>query len=212
MDRELQRQIRKLTDGGLRGFEFNNKLKDGVRDRVSDEKPVREYRRRWYAPLISFAIVLLIVFVFAVVKGEQWGVLGNERLSRFFMNKSNFDVEIHYNGGMTISTITDSITNEEGEKRELTFTKEEMKEIYTKVESLEVTEDKQLSDGRNCTMQPSQSYVMKIRMNRDLYEYQYSGCGTTADERELEELRELIISIIKRKSGYDEMLKQKLIM
>ncbi|TMU85008.1 hypothetical protein FGG79_14000 [Bacillus sp. BHET2] len=211
MDRELQRQIRKMTDEGLQGFDFNNRMKDTVRNRVADEKPKREYRRRWYAPLISFMIILLFVFVFAVVKGEQWGFLGNEKLSGFFTNKSNFDVEIRYDGGMTISTFSDAIISEEGEKRELNFSKEEMNEIYTKLETMNFKEDKHLSNGEKCSIQPSQNFVMKIRMNRDTYEYRFVDCNTTADGRELDELRELIMSIIKRKSDYEDLIKQKLI-
>ncbi|MCA1060049.1 hypothetical protein LCL96_14015 [Rossellomorea aquimaris] len=54
--------------------------------------------------------------------------------------------------------------------------------------------------------------MMKIRMNRDRYEFRYSDCNTNADARELDELRELIIDIIKKKPGYDELLEQKFIM
>jgi hypothetical protein len=212
MDRELQRQIRKMTDEGLNGLDFNNKMKEEVRNRICDEKPKKEYRRRWYAPLISLMIILIFVFVFAVVKGEQWGFFGSEKLSGFFTNKSNFDVEIRYDGGMMISTFSDSLTSEEGEKKELIFTKEEIKEIYTIMESLDVKEEKNLSDGENCPIQPSRNYVMKIRMNQEMYEYRYSDCHTTADAREIDDLRQLIIKIIKRKPGYEDMLKQKLIM
>ncbi|MFI8684443.1 hypothetical protein [Rossellomorea sp. NPDC077527] len=212
MDRELQRQIRKMTDEGLRGFDFNNSMKERVRNSVEDGEPKKEYRRRWYAPLVSLIIIMILVFVFAVVKGEQWGVFGNEKLSGFFTNKANFDVEIQYGGGMVISTFSDSITSEDGESKELIFTEEEIKEIYTVVESLDVKEEKHLSDGDRCAIQPSRNYMMKIRMNRDRYEFLYSDCNTNADARELDELRELIIDIIKKKPGYDELLEQKFIM
>ncbi|MGM0852412.1 MAG: hypothetical protein ACQEWI_07355 [Bacillota bacterium] len=210
MDRELQQQVRKMTDEGLQEFDFNNQMKAHVRKRVAGGKQEKEYRRRWYAPLISFAIVFIVVFVFAVVKGEQWGLLGSEKLSGYFTNKSNFDVEIRYDGGTTISTFTDTIINEEGEEKALTFTKSEMSEIYIKIESLNLK--KELFDREDCTILSTKNYVMKIRRNNDFYEYRYSYCHTTADTRELDELRELIITIIKRKPGYEEMLKQRLTM
>lgn len=212
MDRELQQQIRKMTDEGLRGFDFDNKMKEKVRNRAGGEVLKKEYRRRWYAPFISLGIILILLFGFAVVKGEQWGFLGSERLSGFFTNKSNFDVEIRYDGGMTVSTFTDSLTSEDGERKELFFTKQETQEIFTKVESLNLKEETYLSDEESCYSQPNRSYVMKIRMNRETYEYRYSDCNTTADARELEELRELIIQIVNRKPGYRDFLKQKLIM
>lgn len=212
MDRELQRQIRKMTDEGLRGFDFSDKMKEEVRDRADGEVPKKEYRRRWYAPLISMVMLLILLFLFAVVKGEQWGFLGNEKLSGFFTNKSNFDVEILYDGGMKISTFTDSLTSEEGERKELTFTKQETEEIFTKMKNLDLKEEKYLSDEGSCYIQPSRSYAMKIRMNKEMYEYRYSDCNTTAEARELDELRELIIHIIKRKPGYEDLLKQKMIM
>ena len=212
MDRELQRQVKKMTDEGLKGFDFNHHMKDHVRRRVAVEKPVKEYRRRWYAPLISFSIVLIVVFAFAVVKGEQWGILGSEKLSGFFTNKSNFDVEIRFDGGTTISTFTDTITNQDGEEKALTFSKEEMSEVYTKIESLNLKGNEQLSYRGDCTILSLENYKMKIRMDDDEYEYHHSDCGTTADRREFDELRQLIITIIKRKPGYEEILKQRLIM
>ncbi|KAA0566823.1 hypothetical protein F0342_01890 [Bacillus sp. CH30_1T] len=214
MDRELQRQVRKMTDEGLKGFDFNNQMKDHVRKRVAEGKQEKDYRRRWYAPLISFAIVLIVVFAFAVVKGEQWGILGSEKLSGFFTNKSNFDVEIRYEGGTTISTFTDTITNQEGEEKALTFTKEEMSEIYSKIESLNLKGNKQLTYREDCTILSLDHYKMKIRirMNDDEYEYYHSDCGTTADRREFDELRKLIITIIKQKPGYEVILKQILTM
>lgn len=210
MDRELQRQVRKMTDEGLQGFDFNNQMKDQVRKRVAEGKTQKEYRRRWYAPLISFAIVLIVVFAFAVVKGEQWGFLGSEKLSGYFTNKSNFDVEIHYDGGTTISTVTDTITNQDGKVKALAFTKDERSEIYTKIESLDLKGNKPLSYREGCTILSLENYRMKIRMNNDEYEYYHSECETTADTRELEELQQLIITIIKQKPGYQEMLNQRL--
>jgi hypothetical protein len=212
MDRELQRQVRKMTDEGLKGFDFNNQMKYHVRKRVAEGKQEKDYRRRWYAPLISFAIVLIVVFAFAVVKGEQWGILGSEKLSGFFTNKSNFDVEIRYDGGTTISTFTDTITNQDGEEKALTFTKDEMSEIYSKIESLNLKGNKQLTYRKDCTILSLDHYKMKIRMNDDEYEYYHSDCGTTADRREFDELRKLIITIIKQKPGYEEILKQNLTM
>jgi hypothetical protein len=212
MDRELQRQIRKMTDEGLSGFDFNNKMKEEVRNRLGDETRKKEYRRRWYAPLISLMMILLLMFVFSIVKGEQWGFLGSEKLSGFFTNKSNFDVEIRYGSGMMISTFSDSLIGEEGQRKELIFTKEETEEIYSKVKSLEVKEMKDLSDGKHCAIQPSRSFVMKIRMNQETHEYRYSDCNTTADARELGELSEILIQIIKQKPGFENMLKPKLIM
>jgi hypothetical protein len=187
-------------------------MKEQVRNRAGVGIPKKEYRRRGDAPLISIGMILILLFGFAVMKGEQWGFLGSERLSGFFANKSNFDVEIRYDGGMTISTFTDSLTSEDGERKELVFTKQETQEIFTKVESLNLKKEKYLSHEESCYTQPNQSYVMKIRMNRDTHVYRYSDCNTTADARELDELRELIIQIINRKSGYRDLLKQKLIM
>ncbi|MDT9025901.1 hypothetical protein [Rossellomorea yichunensis] len=210
MDRELQRQVRKMTDEGLLGFDFNNQMKDHVRKRVAEGKPEKEYRRRWYAPLTSFAIVLIVVFAFAVLKGEQWGILGSEKLSGFFTNKSNFDVEIRFDGGMTISTFTETITNQDGEEKALTFSKDEMSEVYTKIEGLNLKGNKQLSYRKDCTILSLEGYMMKIRVNEDVYEYYHSECATTADRREFDELRQLIITIIKQKPGYEEMLKERL--
>ncbi|WP_341357362.1 hypothetical protein [Rossellomorea sp. y25] len=210
MDKELQRQVRKMTEEGLQGFDFNSKMKDHVRKRVAEGKEKIEYRRRWYAPLTSFTIVLIVVFAFAVVKGEQWGILGSEKLSGFFTNKSNFDVEIRFDGGMTISTFTDTITNQDGEEKALTFSKDEMSEVYTKIESLNLKGNKQLSYRKDCTILSLEDYMMKIRVNEDEYEYYHSECATTADRREFDELRQLIITIIKQKPGYEEMLKERL--
>ncbi|CAN7553872.1 hypothetical protein [Rossellomorea sp. LjRoot5] len=187
-------------------------MKEKVRNKAGGKVPRKEYRRRWYAPFISLGMIFILLFGFAVVKGEQWGFLGSEKLSGFFTNKSNFDVEILYDGGMKISTFSDSLTSEEGERKELTFTKQETEEIFTKVKSLDLIEEKYLSDEGNCYIQPSRSYAMKIRMNKKMYEYRYSDCNTTADAREMDELRELIIHIIKRKPGYEGLLKQKMIM
>ncbi len=211
MDRELQRQIRRMTDEGLQGFDFNNEMKGHVRDRVASETIKKEYRRRWYAPLISFIIILLFVFVFAVVKGEQWGFLGSEKLSGYFTNKSNFDVEIRYSPGPVISTFTDSITNGE-EEIPLSFTKTEMNEMYTKVEGMKLKEDDSLSGSEGCYSLLNRTYTMTIRMNKELYEYDYSDCGTNADKREFEELRELIMTILKQKPAYEDILKQEIMM
>lgn len=210
MDREFQRQVKKMTDEGLKGFDFNHHMKNHVRKRVAEDKSEKEYRRRWYAPLISFSIVLIVVFAFAVVKGDQWGILGSEKLSGFFTNKSNFDVEIRFDGGTTISTFTDTITNQDGEKKALTFSKDEMSEVYTKIESLNLKGNKQLSYREDCTILSLEDYMMKIRVNDDVYEYYHSDCGTTADRREIDELRQLIITIIKQKPGYEDILKQRL--
>ncbi|WP_064094189.1 DUF4362 domain-containing protein [Rossellomorea aquimaris] len=69
MDRELQNQIKKMTEEGLNGFEFTHQMKDEVRKKVS-QKNKKEYRRRWYAPFVSFGIILVIVLIYGLVKGE----------------------------------------------------------------------------------------------------------------------------------------------
>ncbi|BCB02468.1 hypothetical protein [Bacillus sp. KH172YL63] len=211
MDRELQRQIRKMTEEGLDGFDFNDRLKGGVRERLANGKPKKEYRRRWYAPVISLMIMCLLVFLFAVVKGEQWGPFGNGKLSGFFSNKANFDVELRYDEGPVISTFTDTIVNGD-EQKPLALTPHEMNVMYEKVESMNLHESQPVSGSGDCLILASRTYTMKIRMNKDVYEYHYSDCGTDRDRREWEELRELIISILKEKGGYEEMLRQKLVM
>ncbi|NMH67358.1 hypothetical protein HF072_00875 [Bacillus sp. RO3] len=209
MDRELQRQVRKMTDEGLEGFDFTSRMKDHVWKRVTGEKPKKTYRRRWYAPLISFGLILLFVFIYAVVKGEQWGYLGSEQLSGFFTNKSNFDVEIRYDEGTTISTFTETIKNGEGNEKPLTFTRAEMSEIYNRVESLDLKGIEKLSKREDCSIHSLWNYEMIIRMNDEVYQYYYSDCGTTADRRALDDLQHLILTMIERKPRYEEMLKSK---
>ncbi|MCA1064089.1 hypothetical protein LCL98_11645 [Rossellomorea aquimaris] len=208
MDRELQRQIRKMTDEGLDGFNFTSRMKDHVRERVADEMPRKRYRRRWCAPLISFGIILILVFMFAVIKGEQWGFFGSEKLSGFFTNKSNFDVEIRFHEGTTISTFTDTITNGDGEEKALTFTPAEMSQIYNKVESLNL-QGTETFERIDCSILSLGNYEMTIRMKEDVFQYYYSKCSTTSDRRALGELQQLIMTIIEGKPGYEDMLKSK---
>ncbi|MGR3762787.1 hypothetical protein [Rossellomorea sp. NS-SX7] len=202
MDRELERKIKKMTDDGLKGLEFSAELKDMVREKVKREKP---YRRRWYAPVISFLIVLLLVFIFAVVKGEKLGFIGNEWLSGFFANSSNFDIEIIASHGPTISTFNETITREDKVKP-ISFTKEERDDIYAKIKSIGFEDGLNLPDGENCNYQPYGGYELKLRMNDDIYEYRYSGCYTTNDSRALDELWEMMLDMIKKRPGYEELV------
>ncbi|MCA1055927.1 hypothetical protein LCM10_13095 [Rossellomorea aquimaris] len=208
MDRELERKIKRMTDEGLKDLEFNTDLKKKVREKVKTVKP---YRRRWYAPVISFLIVLLLVFFFAVVKGEKLGFIGSERLSGFFENSSNFDIEIIASHGPAISTFDGTITRGD-EVKPISFTKEERDEIYEKIESIGFKKGLNLPDGENCNYQAYGGYELKLRMNDDLYEYHYSGCYTTKDSRAVDELYEMVIDMIKERPGYEEMVEPYLMM
>jgi hypothetical protein len=203
MDRELERKIKRMTDEGLKDLEFSPELKGKVLEKVKQDKP---YRRRWYAPVISFLIVLLLVFIFAVVKGEKFGLIGSEWLSGFFANSSNFDIEFIPSPGPAISTFEGTIT--QGDKvKPISFTKEERDEIYRKIESMKFEEGMNLYKEEGCEMQPYGEFRVKVRINRDVYEHHYSGCKTTNDSRALDELWEMMLDMIKKRPGYEEMVK-----
>ncbi|OIU70430.1 hypothetical protein [Rossellomorea aquimaris] len=202
MDRELERKIKRMTDEGLKDLDFNSELKGKVRQKLKRDKP---YRRRWYAPVISLLIVVLLLFVFAVVKGEKLGFIGNEWLSGFFENSSNFDIEINASHGPSVSTFDGTITREDVVKP-ISFTKDERDRIFAKIESIDFEGGLDLPDGEGCNYQPYGGYDVKVRINKDNYEYQSSGCHTTADSRALDELWELMFEMIKQKPGYEEMV------
>jgi hypothetical protein len=203
MDRELERKIKEMTDEGLKGLEFSAELKGKVREKVKRQPP---YRRRWYAPVISFLIVLLIVFVFAVVKGEKLGFIGSEWLSGFFANSSNFDIEFTPSYGPAISTFDGTITRGDDVKP-ISFTKEEREEIYMKIESMKFEEGMNLYKEEGCEMQPYGEFTVKVRINREVYEHHYSGCKTTNDSRALDELWEMMLNMIEKRPGYEEIVK-----
>jgi hypothetical protein len=207
MDRELERKIKRMTDEGLEGLEFSAELKGKVREKVKLDKP---YRRRWYAPVISFLIVLLLVFIYAVVNGEKLGFLGSEWLSGFFANSSNFDIEIITDHGPSVSTFNGTIIRGD-EVKPITFTKEERDEIYAKIEEINFKEEKNLYSGENCSVSTAGRHMIKVRLNKEYYQYQYSDCPTTKDSRELDGLREMIMKMIKEKPGYEEITERYLI-
>ncbi len=202
MDRELERKIKRMTDEGLKDLEFSAELKGKVREKVKRGKP---YRRRWYAPLISILIVLLLVFIFAVVKGEKLGFIGSEWLSGFFANSSNFDIEFTPSHGPAISTFDGTIIRGD-EVKPISFTKEERDKIYAKIESINFSEEMNLYKEEGCDMQPYGEFRVKVRINQDVYEHRYSGCKTTNDSRELDELREMMLDMIKKRPGYEEIV------
>jgi hypothetical protein len=203
MDRELERKIKRMTDEGLEDLKFSPELKGKVREKVKRDKP---YRRRWYAPIISFLIVLLLVFIYAVVNGEKLGFIGSEWLSGFFANSSNFDIEIITSHGPSVSTFDGTIIRGD-EVKPISFTKEELDEIYAKIEEINFKEKKNLYSGENCTVTPSGRHMIKVRLNKEYFQYQYSDCRTTKDSRELDGLREMIMKMIKEKPGYEEIVK-----
>lgn len=202
MDRELERKIKRMTDEGLKDLDFNSELKGKVRQKIKRDKP---YRRRWYAPVISLLIVLLLLFAFAVVKGEKLGFIGNEWLSGFFENSKNFDIEINASHGPSVSTFDGTITREDVVKP-LSFTKDERDRIFAKIESIDFEGGLNLPDGEGCNYQPYGGYDVRVRINKEEYEYHYSGCYTTGDSRALDELWEMMLEMIKQKPGYEEML------
>lgn len=208
MDRELERKIKRMTDEGLKDLDFNSELKGKVRQKIKRDKP---YRRRWYAPVISLLIVLLLLFAFAVVKGEKLGFIGNEWLSGFFENSKNFDIEINASHGPSVSTFDGTITREDVVKP-LSFTKDERDRIFAKIESIDFEGGLNLPDGEGCNMQPYGGYEVKARIKGDVYEYRSSGCHTTADSRALDELWEMMLEMIGNKPGYEEMVEPYLIM
>ncbi|MEL3971998.1 hypothetical protein AAEO50_06890 [Rossellomorea oryzaecorticis] len=203
MDRELERKIKRMTDEGLEGLDFNAELKGKVREKVKRNKP---YRRRWYAPVISFLLVLLFVFIYAVVNGEKLGFIGSEWMSGFFANSSNFDIEISTTHGPSLSTFDGAISR--GDKvMPISFSKEERDEIYAKIEEINFKEEKNLNSGENCSNSTARIHMIKVRLNKEYYQYQYSDCPTTKDSRELDSLREMILKMIKEKPGYEEIVK-----
>jgi hypothetical protein len=203
MDRELERKIKRMTDEGLKDFEFGHELKGKVREKLKREKP---YRRRWYAPVVSLLIVLLLLFIFAVVNGEKLGFIGSEWLSGFFANSSNFDIEITTSHGPSVSTFDGTIIRGE-EVKPISFTKEERDEIYAKIEEINFKEEKNLYSGENCAVSTAGRHMIKVRLNEEYYQYKYSDCPTTKDSRELDGLREMIIKMIKEKPGYEEIVR-----
>jgi hypothetical protein len=208
MDRELERKIKTMTDEGLKDLDFNAVLKEKVRQKIKRDKP---YRRRWYAPVISLLIVLLLLFIFAVIKGERLGFIGNEWLSGFFENSSNFDIEINAFPGPSVSTFEGTITRGDTVKP-IFFTKEEREEIYDKIESIDFEDGLDLPDGEGCNMTSLRSYEVKVKIKNDVYEYRSSGCHTTADSRALDELWEMMLELIGKKPGYEEMVEPYLMM
>ncbi|QFF99032.1 hypothetical protein PB01_09450 [Psychrobacillus glaciei] len=127
---------------------------------------------------------------------------------QFGMGKKN---EINtFEGTVTKDLITDGITT-----AAVTFTDEEMNEIYEKMKELNIIETKKIIpepiDGTNCIQEPHEEDEWKITINGETISHTVSGayCEPTNDAKQLIELRNYVFSIIRSKEEYIELPESK---
>ncbi|WP_391209342.1 hypothetical protein [Psychrobacillus sp. L4] len=127
---------------------------------------------------------------------------------QFGVGKNN---EINtFEGTVTKDLIADGITT-----AAVTFTDEEMGEIYEKMKEVNIVETKKLTpesiDGTICIQEPHEEDEWKITFDGETITHSVSGafCEPTNDAKQLLELRNYVFSIIRCKQEYIELPESK---
>lgn len=124
----------------------------------------------------------------------------------FGVRKSN---EINtFDGTVTKDLIADGTVT-----TELTLTKDEMKDIYKKMQDINIAESKEFTpkslSGSVCMQEPYEEDEWKITINGKMITHFISGkyCEPTNDSKQLIELRNDVFNIIKSKDEYKSLPK-----
>ena len=91
---------------------------------------------------------------------------------------------------------------------EISFTKEEMKKIYQKMREINIMEPKELIPEKiNCMQTPYGEDKWKVKLNGETQTLYWNGeyCETTDDAKQLIELRNYILDIVKSKDEYKKL-------
>ncbi|SDM90552.1 hypothetical protein SAMN05518871_102529 [Psychrobacillus sp. OK028] len=94
---------------------------------------------------------------------------------------------------------------------ELILTEEEMKNIYEKMQEINIVETKEFTpepiNGTVCMQEPYEEDVWKIMINGESFTHVISGkyCEPTNEAKQLVELRNYVLNIIKSKDEYKSL-------
>lgn len=130
---------------------------------------------------------------------------------------SDFDFSIQFGVQKKneINTFEDTVTKDlivDGTATtELILTEEEMKDIYEKMQEIDIAEKKEFTpepvNGVVCMQRPYEKDKWKIIINGETLTYLISGehCEPTKDAKQLIELRNYVFNIIKSKAEYKSL-------
>ncbi|WP_188206864.1 hypothetical protein [Alkalibacillus aidingensis] len=124
----------------------------------------------------------------------------------------NFHVKFGIQSKNEINTFENTVTKdliEDGtETTDITFTDEEITDIYEKMKDINIMENKQLEPKNpDCMQTPHTEDEWKIEMDGEIQTHAWSGeyCDPTKDAQQLKELRDDIFHLVKNKQAYQEL-------
>jgi hypothetical protein len=165
---------------------------------------------RWVGWKLTFRkpLILLTTIVLLVISGCS----NNNTMPDEMPNNFDFLVQFGVGSKNEINTFTNTLTKdliEDGTiETSLTFTPDEMKEIYQKMSEIYITAPKTLIPPKtDCRLAPHNEDYWEIVINGERLELGWTNkyCKTTNDAKQLLEVRNYIFDIVKNKDEYKEL-------
>jgi len=104
-------------------------------------------------------------------------------------------------------TVTKDLIEDGTITAEIALTDEELAIIYEKMKAINIGKKKKLTPKTNCMMEPYTEDEWKISVNGEVIYYYFSDkyCEITDDAKQLAELRDEIVQIMKQKEAYQNL-------
>jgi hypothetical protein len=157
---------------------------------------------------IKRIIICILTILLSVIAGCSTGVSVKQNQDM----PEDFDFTLSYGtyGKQKIDTFTDVVVKDLVEdgvfEANISFTEEEMKQIYHEMMKINVMGELDLDEDNECNVEPPSISVWKIQMDGKTKSFSYqSYCDYPKDALKLLKLEEYIHNIVSTKEEYKEL-------
>ncbi|AJY75629.1 hypothetical protein [Paenibacillus beijingensis] len=164
--------------------------------------------KRYFVLLALIIVWLLTGCRTADGTGQQQSASMPETMPEDFA----FSVQFGYGSRNEINTFNHTVTKDlivnGTASAPLTFTPDEIAQIYADMRKMNIVGEKVLKPEKvNCSVTPHSEDKWKVRINGQITYLHWSGeyCNVTEDARQLERLRDDIFALVKNKAAYKEL-------